>query len=100
MPPLVSRLMSLDLVYYRTLLFTLNSGVGSAVLYAVPRSDCSTFGVDMMEKRGEMVYGMGAQMMMRVWLWSVRIGNAELKHGNMLESPLVNELLTRADVSS
>ena len=92
--------MSLDLVYSRMLLFTLNSDVGSVVLYAVPRSGCSTFGVNMMEKYGEMAYGNRAQMMMRVRLWSVRMGNVELKHGNMLESPLVNELLTRADVSS
>ena len=39
-----------------------------------------------------------AQMMMRARMWGVCIGDVEIEHANMLESPRVIELMAPADV--
>ena len=98
MPSLVSRLLSLARARPDTLLLDLGGGVGNVVLQAALQSGCSAFGVELMEKPAEMACEQRAQMMMRAGMWGVRMGDVELEHANMLESPRVNELMARADV--
>jgi H3 lysine-79-specific histone-lysine N-methyltransferase len=98
MPSLVSRLLSLSRAQPDTLLLDLGSGVGNVVLHAALQSGCSAFGVEVMEKPSKMACEQRAQMMMRARMWGVHMGDVELEHANMLESPRVNELMARADV--
>ena len=98
MPSLVSRLLSLTRTRPGTLFLDLGSGVGNVVQHAALQSGCSAFGVEVMEKPAEMAREQRNQTMMRARMWGVSMGDVELEHANMLESPRVNELMARADV--
>ena len=72
------------------LLLELGSGVrNDRRLFALP-SDSSAFGVELMKKPSEVACENPAQIMC-AQMWSVRMGDIELGHATMLESPRVNE---------
>ena len=51
-----------------------------------------------MDKPAEMVCEQHAQMIMLARMWGVRMGDIELEHANILESPRVSEPISRTDV--
>ncbi|KAJ7852934.1 S-adenosyl-L-methionine-dependent methyltransferase [Mycena olivaceomarginata] len=76
----------------------MGSGIGNMVCLMSIRARCSSFGVEMMAQPAALAEKFAQQSMLRAQGCGMRIGKMRLVEADMLESGLVKENVTAADV--
>ena len=98
LPPFISEIIRNTRLHSESLLVDLGSGVGNVVLQASLETGCTGYGIELNAAPAKIAKAQLEQFQIRCRMWGVKMGTVELEEGDMLESPRVAEVLSKADV--
>jgi H3 lysine-79-specific histone-lysine N-methyltransferase len=98
LPSFVQEIVQITGLNQDSLFLDLGSGVANVVVQASLQSGCRSYGIELMPHPARVAKDVVEQIGIRSRMWGVRIGKVELEEGDMLQSPRLDELVSKADV--
>ncbi|ORY17112.1 histone-lysine N-methyltransferas-like protein [Clohesyomyces aquaticus] len=98
LPPFVHQIFSQTGLNSRSVFIDLGSGVGNVVLQSALQTGAESWGIELLPNPAKFASLQASELRARAKLWNISLGPIHLLHGDMLESPAITAVLSRADV--
>lgn len=98
MPVFVHRIFAQTALKSGQVFVDLGSGVGNVVLQSALQTGAESWGIEIMDLAASLGSKQAQELRARARLWNINIGVMHLLHGDFLDNPSINAVLSRADV--